>query len=108
GFTTGPVWTFTTATTPPRSLLVVSPSNGAVGVPTTSTLQWSAIGAESYDVAFGTANPPPSVATGLTSATYAPTMTAGTTYYWQITARNAGGSITGSVWSFPTAPPAPP
>jgi len=110
GFTTGPVWTFTTAvaTPPPSSLLVVSPSNGATGVPTTSTLQWTAIDAASYDVAFGTANPPASVATGLTSPTYTPTLAAGTTYYWQITARNAGGSITGSVWSFTTAAPAPP
>src|SRR5262249_36987712 len=33
---------------------------------------------------------------------------AGTTYYWQVTARNSGGTTTGSMWSFTTAPVAPP
>jgi hypothetical protein len=31
-------------------------------------------------------------------------MTANTRYYWQIVARNAGGTSTGPVWSFTTAP----
>ena len=44
-----------------------SPTNGATGVSATPTLTWSASGATSYDVRFGTANPPPQVATGQTS-----------------------------------------
>src|SRR5205814_8419094 len=68
-------------------------------------------GATTYDVAFGTTNPPPTVATGLTSPTFAPPALAnGTTYLWQVTARNAGGSTAGSVSAFTTivaAPPAP-
>jgi hypothetical protein len=71
----------------------------------TSSLTWSAVGATSYDVSFGTANPPPQVATGLTAATYRPASLAGATkYYWRIVARNAVGTSSGAVWSFTTAP----
>ena len=40
-----------------------SPGTGATGVSTTPTLTWSAAGASSYDVKFGTSNPPPTVST---------------------------------------------
>jgi Zn-dependent metalloprotease len=111
GSTTGPVWTFTTGTPPPPpppplppgAPATPSPSNAATGVATTAALTWSAPGATSYDVAFGTLNPPPAVATNLTNATYSPTMTASTTYFWRVTARNGGGSTAGPVWSFTTA-----
>ena len=39
---------------------------------TTPTLTWSSTGATSYDVKFGTTNPPPQVSTGQTAASYAP------------------------------------
>lgn len=45
------------------------------------------------------------MATGLTSATYRPASLAGSTkYYWQVVARNAGGTSSGPVWSFTTSP----
>ena len=94
---------------PPGAPASPSPANGATGVSTTPTLTWSSSGATSYDVAFGTANPPPQVATGRTSASYTPpTLTAGTNYFWQIIARNSAGSTTGAIWSFTTATTPPP
>jgi hypothetical protein len=53
---------------------------------------------------FGTTNPPPRVASGQTSTSYAPgTLIAGTTYFWQIVAQNSSGATAGPVWSFTTA-----
>jgi regulation of enolase protein 1 (concanavalin A-like superfamily) len=88
---------------PPATPNSPSPANGASGVAISTTLTWSASGATSYDVQFGTANPPPQVTTGQASASYAPTtLTGGATYFWRIVAHNAAGTTTGSVWSFTT------
>ena len=106
GSTTGSVWSFTTqaAATPPNAPASPSPSSGASNVSTAVSLSWSAGGATSYDVKFGTSNPPPTAATNRTSASYAPSgLVASTTYYWQIVARNAAGTTTGAVWSLTTA-----
>jgi len=81
-----------------------SPTTGATGVSTSQTLTWSSTGATSYDVKFGTANPPPQVTTGQASGSYTPSTTAaGTQYFWQIVAHNSVGTTTGPVWSFTTA-----
>jgi len=81
-----------------------SPANGATGVATSPSLTWTSSGATTYDVKFGTANPPPQVTTGQASASYTPsTLTAGTPYFWQIVAHNSVGTTTGPVWSFTTA-----
>jgi acid phosphatase len=83
-----------------------SPANGAKAVSATPTLTWSAPNSTSYDVSFGTANPPPTVSTGQTSASYTPATPAnGTTYFWQILARNSSGTTAGPIWSFTTATP---
>jgi hypothetical protein len=93
--------------TPPAAPASPGPANGATGVSTTASLTWSAPGATTYDVRFGTTSPPPLVATGRTAASFQPALlTEGTKYYWQIVARNSTGSTTGPVWSFTTAPPA--
>ena len=56
-----------------------------------------------YNVAFGTTNPPPQVATGLSTPSYAPgTLAANTTYFWRVTAVSSGGSTAGPIWSFVT------
>jgi phosphatidylserine/phosphatidylglycerophosphate/cardiolipin synthase-like enzyme len=102
-----PTRSFTTAgtTAPPAAPSTPSPSDGAIQVGNTPTLGWSA-GAlgTTFNVAFGPSNPPPTVATGLTTATYAPgALAPSTTYFWNVTAVSSGGTTPGPVWSFTTA-----
>jgi uncharacterized repeat protein (TIGR01451 family) len=55
---------------------------------------------------FGTSNPPPQYATGITATNYSisTALTAGATYYWDVVASNSAGSGPASaVWSFSTA-----
>jgi hypothetical protein len=88
---------------PPAAPASPSPVSGATGVGTTPTLTWSASGATSYDVRFGTSNPPPQVSSGQAAASFTtPTLVNNTSYFWQIVARNASGTATGPVWSFTT------
>jgi hypothetical protein len=83
--------------------VLVSPANGAAGVLLAPTLVWEASnGATSYDVHFGTSSTPP-LAGNTTNLSYAPgVLNPGITYYWQIAAKNAAGSIPSGVWSFTT------
>jgi hypothetical protein len=93
-------WSFTTQVAAPA---LVAPAAGATGVSATTTLSWNAsAGATSYDVYFGTSSPPP-LKTNTTGRSYAPgTLVAGTVYYWQVAAKNSGGSASSVVWSFTT------
>ncbi|HEY1306713.1 MAG TPA: M4 family metallopeptidase [Vicinamibacterales bacterium] len=104
GSTPGPVWTFTTQAPPPPPGIptITSPANGATGVELNRSVSWFSTNATSYDVSFGTVNPPPPVASGLDRVGFFPTLSLNTTYYWQVTAHNAGGSAAGPVWSFTT------
>lgn len=107
--TLGPLWSFTTAALP-TAPSNPSPASGATNVSTSPTLTWSAsANATGYDLAFGTTNPPPLVATNQTTTSYTPsTLTHGTTFYWQVTAKGDGGTAAGPLWSFTTvAAPAP-
>ena len=91
---------------PPAAPANPAPADGATNVSTTTSLAWSAsANATSYDVAFGTSNPPPTVSSGQTTTTYQPSaaLAAGTTYFWRVTAKGPGGTTAGSVWSFTTA-----
>ncbi|HEY1910518.1 MAG TPA: phospholipase D-like domain-containing protein [Vicinamibacterales bacterium] len=106
GATAGPTWSFTTAAaqSAPGTPGTPSPGNAATGVATTPTLTWSSSGATSYDVRFGTSNPPSQVVAGQTAASYAPAaLSNATTYFWQIVAHNASGTTSGPVWSFTTS-----
>ena len=112
GSTAGPVWSFTTNVAPPAKPSSPSPATGATAVSTSTSVSWAASpGASTYDVAFGTSNPPGVVSTDQSTTTYTPSaaLAYATTYYWQITAKGPGGSTVGPVWSFTTsaAPPPP-
>ena len=111
GSNTSATWSFTTQVAAPAAPVLSAPTNGATGVAATTALSWVASGgATSYDVYFGLASSPP-LATNTTGATYSPgTLSAGTTYYWRVVAKNVGGSNTSATWSFTTLvapPPAP-
>src|SRR6185295_2848930 len=96
---------------PPATPGSPNPASGATGISTALTLTWSAAGATTYDVRFGTTNPPEEVSSGQATASFNPgTLSSGTQYFWQIVASNAAGPTSGPVWSFTTsaAPPPPP
>jgi subtilisin len=98
---------------PPSKPINPSPSNGASGQSIDVDISWSdGGGATSYDVYFGTDPTPDSVEfkDNQTGTSYEPgALSYSTTYYWQIDAKNAGGTTTGDIWSFTTeASPPPP
>ncbi|MHC4740229.1 MAG: LamG-like jellyroll fold domain-containing protein, partial [Planctomycetota bacterium] len=108
GTTTGSVWSFTTIVAAPGPASSPSPGNGTTDVAVNADLSWTAgSGAASHDVYFGTSSP------GSYQGNQAPTtfdtgaMANDTTYYWRIDEVNAGGTTTGSVWSFTTIVGAP-
>ncbi len=106
GSTAGPLWSFTTGAAPPAAPSGPSPMSGAAGVAPSTALTWAASAdANTYDIAFGTSNPPMIVSTDQSTTTYTPSaaLAYATTYYWQITAKGSGGSTAGPVWSFTTA-----
>jgi hypothetical protein len=112
GTTAGPVWSFTTegsgGSTLPGVPASPTPASGASNVTTAATLSWTASNSDTYDVYFGTVNPPPQVTTDQTAMSYSPgTLANNTTYYWQVVAHNGEGSTTGPVWSFTTQGAAP-
>jgi len=86
---------------------LVLPYNGAINIGTASAVNWtepsSGSTPSSYNVYFGTTNPPPFV-TNTTSLSYSPpSMNTNTKYYWKVTALNANGESVGcSVRSFTT------
>jgi glucosylceramidase len=81
-----------------------SPATGATDVPAAVRLTWSATGAATYALAFGTTAQPPVIATGLQSAAFtALGLAPGSTYYWQVTAQGGASVVSGPVWSLTTA-----
>ncbi len=112
GSTSGDEWSFTTAsapcTTAPTAPAAPNPGNGAtVGV--TPNLSWSEGESQcngltaTYDVYFGTSNPPPFSHTNGTAKIWSPaTLQYATTYYWKVVAKDPNGETSGLVWSFDT------
>ena len=100
------------------------PVDGATNVPIDQQLRWLSAGATSYDVYFGTSNPPvyktnqvgtsynpnpPGYTANQAGITYNPGQLAySTTYYWRIDSKNSVRTTRGDVWSFTTAPYLPP
>jgi hypothetical protein len=89
-----------------------SPANGATNVEINADISWTCSDPDAdpitYDVYFGTTNPPTTkVSSNQVGTTYDPgALVASTTYYWQIVAKDNIiwdiGATTGPVWSFTT------
>ena len=93
----------------PFSPVLVSPALNLVQTGTIVTLQWTANDVDTtdtltYDVYFGTANPPRFVTSANQSAsTLNKSVSPLTTYYWKVTVKDSqGGQTIGQVWSFTT------
>lgn len=100
---------------PPGAFLQSSPINGSAGVPVTTSFTWtSSAGASTYTLELATNaafTSPVSSQPGLltTSAPAAAPLAGFTTYFWRVTAVNAGGSVTSgnAPQSFTTGAPLP-
>ncbi|MCS7313163.1 MAG: endopeptidase, partial [Acidobacteria bacterium] len=95
--------------TVPGTPTLVGPANGATGVSTTPTLDWSDVtGATSYDVQVCSDSACATVVrsqTGLTASqwTVSPALSPATTYYWRARAVNScGAGGWSATWSFTT------
>jgi hypothetical protein len=102
------VWSFTTIIAPPAAPTLALPSNNAMNQLTSPILSWSTVtGAVTYNVLVSTSmsfTATVSSQTGVAGLSASVSgLAAGTPYYWEVSATNAGG--TGgwsSVWSFTT------
>jgi len=98
------------ANQPPAQPSNPNPPNNSTNQQINTQLSWTCTDPENdpltYDVYFGTVNPPPQVTTGQTGTTYNPgTLNYSTTYYWKVVAHDDHGNTTeGQVWSFTTEP----
>ena len=107
GVTTGALLSFRTEPEPlssPDQVTNRSPRKSAQGVSVGVTLSWEdSGGARSYDVYFGTSDPPAFIR-NQTGTTYDPPgdLSHAAIYYWRIDPRNGAGVTTGGVWSFAT------
>lgn len=105
GYTSGPVWTFTTMTAPPAPF-GPTPAPGAINQSIDTNLNWDDTpDANSYDVYFGTVSPPPLQGTITTSEYDLPTLAYSTHYYWRIAAVGICGTTAGPVWDWTTQAP---
>lgn len=87
---------------PPAPAVAAYPGDGGYALPG-SRLLWKSGGGcpTSYNVYFGTVDPPPLVSSGQAYAWYQPELAAGETYYWQIVPSNPSGSLASvPLWSF--------
>ncbi len=91
------------AAEPPAQVLNLSPAESATDVSVIEDLSWlGAVGAENYNVYFGTTSPgnPQGNQTEVSFDTGV--MAYETIHYWRIDSNNAYGTTTGNVWSFTT------
>lgn len=99
---------YATVVPPPNPALLVSPAADGANILLDATLNWTSGGGAptSYDVYFGTTNPPTFIRnqaeTTFNPAAVVGAMTYGMTYYWKIIPYNENGPATATcpVWSF--------
>ena len=97
-----------TAPVPPGPATNPNPVDGAVGLPPSTDLSWTAgVGSSSSNVYFGTDPTPDSgeFKRNQTGTTYDPSTLAQDTYYWRIDSVNNDGTTIGEVWSFTVGTP---
>ncbi len=81
--------------------LTLTPSAGATGIVLSPILTWTTVtGATSYNVNFGTSNPPPNAGAATCTSYSPPSLNPNTTYYWQVVPQGAGSPS--AVQSFTT------
>jgi len=84
---------------------LISPASGTAGELLSISLSWHAAGnATSYDVYFGASNPPPFWGNTAARSCAPSGLAGGTTYYWQVVARNGAGLTASATWSVSTRP----
>ncbi len=99
---------FTTVTEAPAAVINIAPADGTGGVPISAILSWDAAArADGYNLSFGTSQPPPSIGTVSTNSYDPGGLNYLTTYYWTLSAFNAGGTSTEASGSFTTIIEAP-
>lgn len=88
---------------------IISPAINAALNTSTATLTWNASDVDlsdvlTYDVYFGTANPPTAkVSENTSSKSFEVALQPTTQYYWRVVAKdNKGGETVGQVWKFKT------
>jgi regulation of enolase protein 1 (concanavalin A-like superfamily) len=85
---------------PPVTPSTPSPADAASAVSSNAMLKWSSSGGRD-NVYFGASNPPPLVATGVSTRSYVPApLTPGVQYYWQIVSNTTAGITNSPVWTF--------
>jgi uncharacterized protein (TIGR02145 family) len=103
------IWSFTTLGSLPTAFSLISPTMSETCVALDAKLVWRSStdpdGNDiTYDVFFGTDNPPMStVSTDQSDTTFLPALVDNTTYFWNIKAKNESGGVSQSgIWSFTT------
>ena len=105
------VWRFTTGVPSnyhPIEPSDPSPSHLATGIPIDADLTWTCSDPENdpmtFDLYFGTTDPPPLAASDLTVTGFSPgSLSGNTAYYWQVEAKDDQGNTTlGPLWQFTT------
>ncbi len=82
---------------------LMSPADGATGLPLLIFMRWSAVsGASSYDIYIGTSPSPNFIGTVYSTGVNVRGFQPGTTYYWKVVARTPAGSLSSAVASFTT------
>jgi hypothetical protein len=102
------MWSFTTIVAAPGAPTLASPSSGSTNLSTSLTLSWGTVtGAATYNVLVSTSTSFTTTVSSQNVAGFSVSVSGladSTTYYWEVSATNAGGTgAWSSMWSFTTS-----